>query len=183
MKELITTITTDGSMPQEAFDADELVGMGILTFADGEEVVGFAEIAFSDHQMRFTPNKAMPLLAPNSPLALLGREGTTLKLKMSQPSLDIHFRFEDAWVHKSYSPGTLGIEPFEFVFNRAVYGPSDPPDTFDRAFFNFADSNNLIGGESTRSCSRTSPPCSPRSASSWSGATAAPRTSPPAQLT
>ena len=147
MKELITTITSDGSMPQEAFDADELVGMGILTFADGEEIVGFAEISFSDNKMRFTPNEAMPLRAPNSPLMLFGKEGTTLKLKMSQPTLDIHFRFEGAWVYKSHSPGMLGIDPFEFMFNRVVYGPSDPLDTFDSAFFKFAGSNNLIGGE------------------------------------
>ena len=148
MKELITTVTSDGSMPQEAFDADELVGMGILTFADGEEIVGFAEISLSDNKMRFTPNESMPLSAPNSPLSLFSsRKASTLKLKMRQPALDLHFRFEGAWVYRSYSLKMLSIDPFEFIFSRAVYGPSDPPDTFDRATFNFADSNNLIGGE------------------------------------
>ena len=147
MKDLITTIRTDGAMPSEAFDADEFVGIGILTFVDGEESVGVAEISLPDRKMRFTPNEAMPLLAPNSSLSLFGKKGITLNLKMSQPALDIHFRFEGAWVYKSYSPGMFGIEPFEFTFNRAVYGPCAPSDTFDSAFFNFADSNNLIGGE------------------------------------
>ena len=68
MKELITTITSDGAMPQEAFDADELVGMGMLTFADGEEVVGFAEISFSDNKMRFTPRQDIRRLRRYMPI-------------------------------------------------------------------------------------------------------------------
>lgn len=143
MEKLITTIT-DGRMPDEMFQADELIGKGNLTFADGEEMAGFARVALSEFKLRFYPNEEPQ--HGEVPLNAERFDATTLQLALTQPTLDVFFRFDGAKLDLNYVYSSTFMRlPLEYRFARCIFGPSVPPNTFSRAIFRFAGMGNLIG--------------------------------------
>lgn len=147
MEEMITTITS-GQMPDEMFQADEFIGKGKLTFADGGEMEGFARISLSEFKLRFYPNEELQQgVVHLSSERFGGFDATTLRIALTQPTLDVFFRFEGAMLDWSYVFSTFTRLPLEYRFARCIFGPSVPPNTFSSAIFKFAGMDNLIGGD------------------------------------
>lgn len=135
-------------MPNEFFQADELIGKANLIFANGEETAGFAHIALSEFKLRFYPNEEPRLDAiPRSIESFWDETPTTLRLTLSQPTCDVFFRFDGALLDLNYLQSMFIKRPLEYRFTRCIFGPGAPPDVFDKATFTFMGAKNLIGGE------------------------------------